>query len=233
MQTSLIKEGIKYTYDLFKDKSVKIIYLADRWSTNNELMKYIEDLGAIYCIRVKGNMIIYIYDYGEMLGKIKEIKGKEKEEQYYKKVLVTKNKYRTSMVVSKKEGHEEIIYVLTNGEVEKGITRYSYRFGSIECIFKNQKSNGFYLESTKVRNIQAFKTLFGLMCVSLLWLTLLGVEYTIKGNKNKIKIRWSRKRCGETERMFSLFNTGLIYFNLCFNSHNVPKITCRFILYEI
>lgn len=67
------------------------------------------------------------------------------------------------MAVSKKEGHQEAIYVLTNGKVEYGIKNYSYRFGSIECIFKNQKTNGFRLESTKMKNAQSFKTMFGII----------------------------------------------------------------------
>ena len=90
------------------------------------------------------------------------------------------------MAVSKKEGHEEAIYVLTNGKVEEGIKNYSYRFGSIECIFKNQKTNGFRLESTKMKNIQAFTNMFGIMCIALLWLTILGVEYIEYQKSNAI-----------------------------------------------
>lgn len=140
------------------------------------------------------------------------------------------------MAVSKTEGHKEAIYVLTNGKVEDGIKNYSYRFGSIEFVFKNQKTNGFYLESTKMRNQQSFKTLFGVMCIGLLWLTIIGIEYSInkKRTKNKVKIKWYKKdKENQIVRIFSLFNTGLLYFNLCFNSYKVPKINCEFILYEI
>ena len=99
----------------------------------------------------------------------------------FDEVLVTKNKYRTKLAVSKLDTHKEAFYILTNGKCEEAIKNYSYRFGSIEFVFKNQKSNGFYLEATKMKNIQAFKTMFGLMCVALLWLTLIGIEYSVKG----------------------------------------------------
>ena len=89
------------------------------------------------------------------------------------------------MAVSKLEGHQEAIYVLTNGKVEEGINNYSYRFGSIECMFKNQKSDGFRLESTKMKNAQSFKTMFGLMCIALLWLTILRIEYTVTEGRVK------------------------------------------------
>lgn len=232
----LIEEGIRDTYEILKgkNKQIEIIYLADRWFDNCKIMKYIEELGETYCIRIKSRLTFYIHDYGEIACYTKDIKPKEKEEQYFERVTIVKHRYDTKMAVSKKEGHEEAIYVLTNGKVEEGIKNYSYRFGSIECIFKNQKTNGFRLESTKMKNIQAFKNMFGIMCIALLWLTILGVEYTVKEGKqgNKVKIKIYKKK-NKKKRIISLFNTGLIYFNLCFNSYRVPKIKCNFILYEI
>jgi len=233
-QLKLIKEGIRDTDKLLKEKNkqLEIIYLADRWFDNCKIMKYIEELGVTYCIRIKSRLTFYIHNYGEIAGYTKDVKPKEKEEQYFERVTIIKHRYDTKMAVSKKEGHEEAIYVLTNGKVEEGIKNYSYRFGSIECIFKNQKSNGFRLESTKMKNIQSFKTMFGIMCVALVWLIILGVEYTVKKEKDKIKIKIYKKK-DKGKRIISLFNTGLMYFNLCLNSYQVPKIRCNFLLYEI
>ena len=233
-QLKLIKEGIRDTDKLLKEKNkqLEIIYLADRWFDNCKIMKYIEELGGTYCIRIKSRLTFYIHNYGEIAGYTKDVKPKEKEEQYFERVTIIKHQYDTKMAVSKKEGHEEAIYILTNGKVEEGIKNYSYRFGSIECIFKNQKSNGFRLESTKMKNIQSFKTMFGIMCVALVWLIILGVEYTVKKEKNKIKIKIYKKK-DKGKRIISLFNTGLMYFNLCLNSNQVPKIRCNFLLYEI
>lgn len=233
-QLKLIKEGIRDTDKLLKEKNkqLEIIYLADRWFDNCKIMKYIEELGGTYCIRIKSRLTFYIHNYGEIAGYTKDVKPKEKEEQYFERVTIIKHRYDTKMAVSKKEGHEEAIYVLTNGKVEEGIKNYSYRFGAIECIFKNQKSNGFRLESTKMKNIQSFKTMFGIMCVALVWLIILGVEYTVKKEKNKIKIKIYKKK-DKGKRIISLFNTGLMYFNLCLNSYQVPKIRCNFLLYEI
>ena len=233
-QLKLIKEGIRDTDKLIKEKNkqLEIIYLADRWFDNCKIMKYIEELGGTYCIRIKSRLTFYIHNYGEIAGYTKDVKPKEKEEQYFERVTIIKHQYDTKMAVSKKEGHEEAIYILTNGKVEEGIKNYSYRFGTIECIFKNQKSNGFRLESTKMKNIQSFKTMFGIMCVALVWLIILGVEYTVKKEKNKIKIKIYKKK-DKGKRIISLFNTGLMYFNLCLNSNQVPKIRCNFLLYEI
>ena len=235
LKTSLIKEGILYVQNLFKDKNCNIIFLADRWFSNLKIMKYIDDIEETYCIRTKSNTSVYIYNYKYIVGKLYEIEGKETENQYFDKVLITKKNYETKLAISKKENHEEVFYILTNGKVEEAIKNYSYRFGSIESIFKNQKTNGFYLESTKIRNIQAFKTMFGLMSIALLWLTLIGVEYSKEKriNKNEIKIKWYKKEREGIKRIISLFKTGLMYFNLIYNSNKKVRIKCDFKLYEM
>lgn len=230
-QFEVIKKGIEYVHNLLKNKKCKLIFLGDRGFLSCKIMEYIEELGDIYCIRAKSNVSIYIYNYDKIAGSLKEVTPKEKEEQHYEGVLLTKKKYVTNLAVSKTEGHKEPFYIVTNGEVRKAVRNYKYRFGSIEFVFKNQKSNGFYLESTKMRNLQSFTTMFGVMCVALLWLTLIGIDYSKKQRKGKeeVKIRCYRKE----ERLFSLFNTGLIYFNIAYNSNKKLKIECSFLLYDI
>ena len=107
--------------------------------------------------------------------------------------------------------------------------------GSIEFIFKNEKSNGFYLESSKVRNIHAFSTLFTLACVALLWLTIIGIDYSKnKHHFNKFfRIRYSKKNKSHFKRIFSLFNTGLYFFNLAFDSTRYIVLKCNFLLYDV
>lgn len=86
-----------------------------------------------------------------------------------------------------------------------------------------------------MRNIHAFSTLFGLMCVALLWLTILGSDYSKNKNhfKNYLKIKYSRKNGSNSKRSFSLFNTGLMYFNLAFCCNQYAVIKCNFLLYDI
>ena len=89
-QLDLIKEGIKDTYEILKErnKQIEIIYLADRWFDNCKIMKYIEELGETYCIRIKSRLTFYIHDYEEIAGYTKDIKPKEKEEQYFERVTI-------------------------------------------------------------------------------------------------------------------------------------------------
>ncbi len=47
-----------------------------------------------------------------------------------------------------------------------------------------------------MKNVQSFKTMFGIMCVAMLWLTILGADYTVKEEKSKngIKIKFCKSK---------------------------------------
>ena len=234
---SLINQGISYVHTLFNGKKCNIIFLADRWFNFREIMQHIDSLGDTYCIRTKSNVSIEIDNYkdSDMIASISDIEPLFSKSLYFDSVRITSFKFQTKLAVSKTDSHKEPFFILTNGNTREAIKHYGYRFGSIEFIFKNQKSNGFYLESTKMRNIQSFTTLFTLVCVAILWLTILGADYAKNKNhfKNCFKIRYSRKNGSGNKRTFSLFNTGLFFFNLAFESTKYIVLKCNFLLYDI
>ena len=236
-ELDLIKEGISYVHSLFENSGYRLIFLADRWFNFRELMMHIDSLGDIYCIRTKSNITIEIdnYKYSDMIGCISDIEPYFSKSMYFESVRITSFKYHTKLVISKSDSHKEPFFILTNGNTREAVKHYGYRFGSIEFIFKNQKSNGFYLESTKMRNIQAFTSMFTLLCIAILWLTILGAYYAKnKGHfKSYFKFRYSKKNGSNYKRTFSMFNSGLMFFNLAFESYNYVLLKCDFILYDI
>ena len=86
-----------------------------------------------------------------------------------------------------------------------------------------------------MHNIQAFSTMFTLLCVAVLWLTILGSYYSKnKGHfKNYFKIKYSKKNGASNKRIISLFNTGLLFFNIAFESTKYVLLKCDFLLYDI
>lgn len=94
------------------------------------------------------------------------------------------------------------------------------------------KSNGFYLESTKVKNMEAFTSLLVLTNIAILWLTILGVDYVKNENKNNYFITDVKYYKKGPRRIILLFRTGLIYFNWAINSIFKRKLKCNFILYD-
>ena len=88
-------------------------------------MKFIDSIGETYCIRAKSNISLYIYNYDELAGSISEVKAKKSEDQFYDKVLITKNRYKTKLAVSKLDTHKEAFYIVSNGNIEEAIKNYS------------------------------------------------------------------------------------------------------------
>ena len=149
-------------------------------------------------------------------------------------VFYTKNLFKTNIVVSNYSNTDEPWYIVTNDDTSRAIRNYSYRFGSIECIFKSQKSNGFRLESTKTRKIEHFISLFTIMCVALLWLTIIGVDYSKNKHHYNLVIRDVHKsRNGTYSRLFSFFNLGLTIFNRCYYNFVDFRLKFDFVLYDI
>ena len=48
---TLIKEGISYCANLFANKNCRIIFLADRWFPNTDVLAHIEAINCFYCMR--------------------------------------------------------------------------------------------------------------------------------------------------------------------------------------
>ena len=128
--------------------------------------------------------------------------------------------------------------IVTNGDPKRAIKDYGYRFGSIECIFKNQKSNGFNIEKISNSTIESFTTMYTIVCSCVLFLTIIGADYCKNSKcyrRNKIETHKFYNICGKKikKRVMSLFNTGLTLFKRAFNSMVYIRIPFSFILYDI
>lgn len=230
---------INIVNDLFKDKDFELIFLADRWFNSKTILEHISSLGHTYCIRLKDTLKLNHFDNkeGHFVHKYTaNLNGRKYKGTYYKDVLLYRDfDYKTNIVIGKSHGIDDIWIIATNGEVTKAIRDYSYRFGGIETLFKNQKSNGFYLEKVSNASINAFTSMYTLVCFTTLFLTIIGADYSknTKCYKN-VKLSTHKKYSnGKKIRMISLFNTGLILFNLAYNSKKYIRIPYTFKLYDI
>ena len=235
---SLIIEGIDYVINLFKNKSYNLIFLADRWFNSVKLMKHIESNNHTFVFRLKTNIKVLIHDKKEkhkIWKWLDNITNYEYHSICYDDILLSDYKYNCKLVYSKRNGTDDPWILATNGNYRHTIIDYSYRFGGIESLFKNQKSNGFYIESINNASEKSFTTMYTLVCTSILFLTILGCEYA----KNtrcyryvKIETHKTYKKKGKV-RVMSLFQTGLTLFKLAINSFRYIRLPIRFILYDI
>ena len=239
-EEKLLKEGISYVSSLF-DSSYKLIFLADRWFNSTTLLQHIDSLGHTYCIRLKRNIKVFVYDKkeGHKVWKfLDEIVPYKYHSKSFNDILLTDNSYKTNIVISKTDGVSEPWIIVTNGSTKRAIKDYGYRFGSIESVFKNQKSNGFYIESIVKADLDYFTSMYTLVCFSTLYLTILGADYSKNSSCYKnVKITTHKyfieNGIRVKKRVMSLFNTGLTLFHLAFNSSRYIKLPFSFTLYDI
>ena len=172
----------------------------------------------------------YFYTYYQLA----YIKAYTYHASYHNDVSITDNMYKVNIAISQKHGVESPWIIITNGDSKRAIKDYGYRFGAIECVFKNQKSNGFYLESTVNASLKYFETMYTMACFALLFCTILGADYS-KNSKcyKNVKITTHKYFNGVKKRVMSLFNTGLTLFHLAFNSLRYIRIPYHFKLYDI
>ena len=232
-----IIKAIDNAYSLFKNKGFDIVFLADRWFNSQKVLKHIDDLGCTYCIRLKGNLKIKCFDEKEehfIRKKTEDLVSLKHHSLYYNNVFIYDD-LETNIVVSRKCVSDEPWIIATNGDASCAIKHYSKRFGSIETVFKNQKSNGFYLEDICTSSLTSFINLYSLVCFSILFLTTIGTDYSknTKCYKN-VKITTHKVYKGKGKiRVMSLFNTGLTLFKMAINSRKYIRIPINMILYDI
>lgn len=231
----LIKDGISFCANLFSDKNYHIIFLADRWFPNIDILSHIQNIGCFYCIRSKSYFTFSFFDSNNSLvtSHLRDIKPLKYTSKVFKNVFYTRRLFRTNIVVSNSSNTNETWFLVTNDDTSRAIRNYSYRFGSIECIFKPQKSNGFRLESTNTQKIQHFISLFTVMCFALVWLTIIGVDFVKNKHHYHLYIRDTRKHSNSTSKLYSFFNLGLTIFNRCY--YNFVDFTLKFdfVLYDV
>jgi len=232
---NVILHGISYISNLFKNKDCKLIFLADRWFNSTKIMQHIDSLGHTYCIRLKGNVSVY---KDSIKTKAKKLKKRKYHATLHEDVYITDNHYKTNIVISNSIDTSTPWIIATNNDTIHAVQNYSYRFGSIECIFKNQKSNGFNLEKISNASLKAFTTIYTICCVAVTYLTILGTDYS-KNNKCYKSCKFSTHKVYISNgvrkkiRIMSLFNTGLTLFKLALNSPHYIRLPFSFKLYDI
>ena len=235
-QEELIKSGITYVSKLFNN-NFDLIFLADRWFNSLGLMKHINSLGHTDILRLKKNIKVLHFDKkeGHKIRKwLNELPKYKYHAKTYNEIEFTEDKYITNIVISDSIDTDDPWILVTNGNSKRAIKDYSYRFGGIESVFKNQKSNGFYLENTVNCSLDYFKSMYCFACIGVLYLTILGSDYSKNTRCYKhTKIKTHTKVRGIKIRIKSLFNTGLTLFHRAFESLKYVKLSFKFILYDI
>ncbi|MFI3261265.1 MAG: transposase [bacterium] len=221
----LIINAITEVSSYFKDKNVNLIFLADRWFPNLSVLNHIDKLGHKYVFRLKQDSNLGVFtklretDFNKAWHTLSEIKPKKHCGKYIRDLIFGKEeKYKANLAIAMAKKTQDPWYLITNMEPEKAVATYSYRFGAIECLFKNTKSNGFRLEKSRIKNIKAFQVLYCLMCFCVVLSNYLALKYIKNKHHHDLDITYCRRtKNGKSERIMSNFKLGLTIFQLIIN----------------
>ena len=230
----IIIDGITHVSNLFNGK-FELIFTADRWFNSTNVMKHIDTLGHTYAIRLKGN--VTVYENGNKTT-AKKLKKRKHKAVVHKDVYITKHHFKTNIVISNSIDTSTPWIIATNKDVEHAISNYSYRFSTIEFLFKNQKSNGFYIEKISNASLEAFTNMYTVCCIAVTFLTIVGTDYTknTRCHKNHSFTTHSYRTINGVKkrvRIMSLFNVGLTLFKLALESSEYIRVPFSLKLYDI
>ena len=238
----IFKEAIQTCHDLVKlnNPDAKIKFLADRWFGNHiKILDYINILGDTYDFRAKGSLLTLTMDKKEghtIWKNINKLDAYIYKSKFYPHAFITReHRFETNIVISPSYNHKEPLYLLTNGDMNSAVKDYMKRFSGIEFNFKNQKTNGHFLEETQITDLYAFGNLYVCLCLAQALITILGIDYS-KNNRcyKKIKIRTTKKVKGKRIRIRSYFHVGLLVIKFVITSfHYEYQLFKRLILYDV
>lgn len=235
-----IKDAIDKVIEILSPLNTKITFLADRWFFNLKILEHISNKGNFFCFRAKANssVKVYVFDNKEnhyIYKHLSDLHSNQYHSRYYENLELGDMHFKCNVSISRGIANDdEDWYIVSNIEPNQAIRTYSKRFGCIEMFFKSQKTNGFYLESTKTKNLHAFETIYGIACIAAVWLNIIAVDYikNYKNYKKKISIKFNKKnKNGKPVRILSTFKLGLTLFKKVFFSPINFKLKTNFKLY--
>lgn len=174
--------------------NIKVIFLADRGFANPELVRYVRELKWQCRIRIKGNFWIHHPKHGWQTVKQLHLGLGEAKLIHNVKIHKTESKRLTDVHIAAawESTSKEHWYILsTEPTTIQTFREYGLRF-DIEENFLDDKSNGFDLESSRLRSAPAISRLCLVIAMTTLFLTAQGLAATDSGYRRFVDPHWFR-----------------------------------------
>lgn len=169
---------------------VHVVLLADRGFADTNLMSHVRELGWHFRIRIKCNFLVY---QNGIFRSVDEFPLHPGEAMFLDNVHITWRKYGpVNLALGYSPDGKERWHVASDEPVDiETFQEYGLRF-DIEENFLDDKSNGFQLESSKIRSAEALERLCMVLAVSTLYLVSQGIEVVRKGKRRSVDPHWFR-----------------------------------------
>jgi hypothetical protein len=172
---------------------VKIVLLADRGFVDVDLMRYVRaELNWQYRIRVKGNF--WFWQPGRGWRQIQQyhLEAGQALLLHQVRLYKTQSLDHGHLALAKVAGTPEDWFILSSEPTTlQTFQEYGLRF-DIEENFLDDKSNGFELERSMLRDAIALSRLCFVLAVATLFLTLQGTAVVAAGLRRRVDPHWQR-----------------------------------------
>jgi hypothetical protein len=169
----------------------KVVFLADRGFADTELMHHLKRLGWHFRIRIKSNF--WIDRPGHGCFQVRAISLVPGQTRFWHGVLLTTKRFGpVHLAVAWPLGRDEYWYVISDEPTAvQTVEEYGLRF-DIEENFLDDKSNGFQLESSRLRSAKALERLCFVLAMTTLYLVSLGTSVVQQGKRRFVDPHWFR-----------------------------------------
>lgn len=168
-----------------------VVLLADRGFADTDLMRHATRLGWHWRIRIKGSF--WIHRRGRKPCKANRITLSKGEARFWHNIAITQQEYGPVhlAIARPANGNEQWLVVSDEPTDLDTFDEYGLRF-DIEENFLDDKSNGFQLESSLIRSVQALERLCFVLAITTLYLVAQGTEVVMQGKRRFVDAHWFR-----------------------------------------
>ena len=185
------KDLIRKAVMLLLPFDCQVVFLADRGFADTELMEFLNKVGWGWRIRLKRNF--KIYRCGKPAIKAGAITPKKGHAIHWQNVSITAAQFGPVHLAFANPLHSKETWLIVSNEPtdDTVFDEYGLRF-SIEENFLDDKSNGFQLESSLIRDADSLSRLCFVLAVTTLYLVSQGVEVVDNGQRQIVDPHWFR-----------------------------------------
>ena len=170
---------------------VKVVFLADRGFADTELMAHLRRLGWHFRIRIKATFTVL--RPGQPACKVEDFSLAPGRALFLHNVAITTEPFGpVSLALARHTSNGEYWYIVSDEPTNvHTFAEYGRRF-TIEENFLDDKSNGFQLESSLVRDADALTRLCLVLAVATLYLVAQGTQVVAQQKRRWVDPHWLR-----------------------------------------
>jgi Transposase DDE domain len=170
---------------------IKVVFLADRGFADTALLAQLRRLGWYFRIRIKATFSVL--RRGQPAGKVEEFALAPGRALFLHNVAITAEHFGpVSLALGRHSKTGEYWYIVSNEPTSvHTFAEYGWRF-TIEENFLDDKSNGFQLESSLVRDAEALTRLCFVLAVATLYLVAQGTQVVAQQKRRWVDPHWLR-----------------------------------------